>query len=106
MPSEGSRATAAIWIVAGLIAVFAVARLTGGHDAGPGAPVKVSRAAPAPSPGRREGTIYVHVAGAVRQPGLLKLAQGARVATAVQRAGGPGPRADLSGVNLAARVED
>ena len=48
----------------------------------------------------------MHVAGAVRRPGLLKLPSGSRVATAVQRAGGPGPRAELSGVNLAARLED
>jgi competence protein ComEA len=50
--------------------------------------------------------IYVHVAGAVRQPGLLRLPVGTRVATAVERAGGAGPRADLSGVNLAAKLED
>lgn len=106
MPTEGSRATAAIWVVAALIAVFAVARLTGSHGAGGGgapAPVKVSRAGPRkPS----SSAIYVHVAGAVRAPGLLKLPKGARVATAVERAGGPARRADLSGVNLAAQLED
>src|SRR4029079_19300803 len=99
MPSESSRATAAIWVVAGLIAVFAVARLTASHDAGGGAPVKVGGTAPAAAArGRPAAAIYVHVAGAVRQPGLLKLPEGARVATAVERAGGPGPKADLSGV--------
>jgi competence protein ComEA len=53
-----------------------------------------------------DAAIYVHVAGAVRQPGLLRLPAGTRVATAVQRAGGAKPRADLSGVNLAAKLED
>lgn len=48
----------------------------------------------------------MHVAGAVRQPGLVHLDDGARVAEALERAGGPGPRADLAGVNLAARLED
>jgi competence protein ComEA len=107
MPSEGSRTTAAIWVVAGLLAVFAVARLTSSHSSGGGAPVEVSRAAPAASAGTAAAeSIYVHVAGAVRAPGLLKLRKGARVATAVNRAGGPGPKADLAGVNLAARLED
>jgi competence protein ComEA len=104
-PAEGSRATAAIWIVAALVAVFAVIRLTGSHDAGGGAPVQIDRS-PAGEPAHHEAEIYVHVVGAVRQPGLLKLPSGSRVSTAVDRAGGPGPRADLSGVNLAARLED
>jgi competence protein ComEA len=46
------------------------------------------------------------VAGAVRRPGLVKVPAGARVAEAVLRAGGPGRKADLTGVNLAAQVED
>jgi competence protein ComEA len=48
----------------------------------------------------------VHVAGAVRRPGLVRVPAGARVAEAVLRAGGPGRKADLTGVNLAAQVED
>ena len=59
-----------------------------------------------PEPGRAAASIYVHVAGAVHQPGLVRLRAGSRVAVAVERAGGPGRRADLSGVNLAARLED
>jgi competence protein ComEA len=105
---EGSRGTVVIWIVAGLIAVFAVVRLTESHGGGGGSPVRISGSPAAhsgASAGRSEA-IYVHVAGAVRQPGLLRLPAGSRVAIAVQRAGGPGRRADLSGVNLAARLED
>jgi competence protein ComEA len=48
----------------------------------------------------------VHVAGAVRKPGVYRLAGGARVADAVERAGGATRRADLGGVNLAAKLED
>jgi competence protein ComEA len=48
----------------------------------------------------------VHVAGAVRKPGLIRLPPGTRVATALERAGGPTRRADLTLVNLAARVQD
>jgi competence protein ComEA len=48
----------------------------------------------------------VHVAGAVRQPGLIRVPSGTRVAMALQRAGGPTRRADLTLVNLAAQVQD
>jgi competence protein ComEA len=107
---DGSRATVAIWVAAAVLAGFALFHLAGGRGSEGGAPVRIDRApagAPAPgSPSSPRGRIYVHVAGAVRRPGLLRLADGARVAEALERAGGPGPRADLDGVNLAARVED
>ena len=107
MPSEGSRAIVVVWVVAAVLALFAVVRLTGSHGAGGGAPVQVDRSPAAEPRASHDGAaIYVHVAGAVLRPGLLKLPSGSRVATAVQRAGGPGPRAELSGVNLAARLED
>jgi competence protein ComEA len=56
--------------------------------------------------GRRRGRIYVHVAGAVRRPGLYGVPEGARVAVAVRRAGGPTRRADPVGLNLALRLRD
>jgi competence protein ComEA len=52
------------------------------------------------------GRLVVHVAGAVRDPGVYRLAAGARVDDAVQRAGGATRRADLGGLNLAAELED
>ncbi len=52
------------------------------------------------------GAVVVHVAGAVRRPGVYRLRSGQRVQDAVARAGGPGARADLDGLNLAARVAD
>ena len=62
----------------------------------------------AASRGRSGGgpRVYVHVAGAVRRPGLYRLPSGARVASALELAGGPRRRADLTGTNLAARVQD
>lgn len=51
-------------------------------------------------------TIKVHVVGAVARPGLYDLEEGARAADAIGMAGGPAPSADLSRVNLAARVAD
>lgn len=48
----------------------------------------------------------VHVVGDVARPGVFTLPVGARVADAVAAAGGAVPGADLSGVNLARRVND
>lgn len=61
--------------------------------------VEPLRAMPAPP-------LVVHVVGAVRQPGLYRLARGKRVADAVARAGGATGKADLALINLAAPVAD
>jgi competence protein ComEA len=52
------------------------------------------------------GDLVVHVAGAVLRPGVYRLPAGARVTDALQRAGGPAPRALVDAVNLAARLAD
>jgi competence protein ComEA len=52
------------------------------------------------------GRVTVDVAGAVRRPGVYRLASGARVEDALQRAGGATRKADLSQVNRAAKLED
>ena len=46
------------------------------------------------------------MAGAVASPGVYRLPAGARVTDALQRAGGPAPRALVDAVNLAARLAD
>ena len=48
----------------------------------------------------------VHVVGAVRRPGVYRLPPWARLAAALRRAGGATGRADLQGVNLAAKLSD
>jgi competence protein ComEA len=112
-----SRGTVLIWVVAAALGVFALMRLTGsGGEGGSGEPVRAERSGlggsaragrgGAESGGAGRGEVYVHVAGAVRRPGLVRVPAGARVAEAVFRAGGPGRKADLTGVNLAAQVED
>ncbi len=50
--------------------------------------------------------LVVYVVGAVKRAGLVRLSEGARVADALERAGGPSRRADLTLVNLAAPVAD
>jgi competence protein ComEA len=50
--------------------------------------------------------VVVHVAGAVRSPGVYRLPAGSRVTDAVERAGGPAASADVNSINLAARVAD
>jgi competence protein ComEA len=54
----------------------------------------------------RRAVLVVHVAGAVRRPGLYRLREGARIADAVRRAGGAVRGADLAAVNLAAPLVD
>lgn len=48
----------------------------------------------------------VHVAGAVRKPGVYRVRAPGRLIDAVERAGGLTRDADLTGVNLAARLTD
>ena len=56
--------------------------------------------------GGKPARVLVHVAGAVRRPGVYALRTGDRVDDAVRRAGGATRKADLGGLNLAAEVED
>jgi competence protein ComEA len=78
------------------------------------APVEIGlpRAKPAGASASTEGgaesagPVVVYAAGAVKTPGVYKLAAGARVTDAVLAAGGPAPDADLDRVNLAAKVTD
>lgn len=51
-------------------------------------------------------TVVVHVAGAVRSPGVYALPVGSRVTDAIGAAGGALRRADLDALNLAAPLSD
>ena len=101
---EGSRSTVVIWLVAAALAVVAGMRLLGGGDPAP-PPVRVDGGVTKKA-AEADGELYVHVAGAVRRPGLVRLRPGTRVAAALERVGGPTARADLTLVNLAAPVQD
>jgi competence protein ComEA len=52
------------------------------------------------------GDAVVHVAGAVRSPGVYRLPAASRVTDAIERAGGPSSDADQNAINLAAPVAD
>lgn len=55
---------------------------------------------------KRENKIKVHVAGYVEEEGMVELAEGARIADALEAAGGATLEADLSRVNLAYVLQD
>lgn len=72
----------------------------------PAAPAKGAKPVPLALEKSGGGRVVVHVAGAVRRPGVYRLSAAARVDDAVRRAGGPSDDADLTQVNLAAKLED
>jgi competence protein ComEA len=122
---EQSRGTVLVWVVAAVLATVAVLRFIGGGGEGASPSVRIDGPGAAGGAGAAAGVsgegaggagvdrgsgggehVYVHVAGAVSRPGLFRVPAGSRVAAAVARAGGPRPKADLTLVNLAARVHD
>jgi competence protein ComEA len=102
---EISRQQLAVYLAAAL----AIALIGAGYlkDAGHEAVSQRSSAAPARISIDRSGSrVYVHVTGAVKRPGVYRLPAWARLDLAVMRAGGATRRADLQGVNLAAKIAD
>ncbi len=59
-----------------------------------------------PEPEPEPAALVVSVVGLVHRPGLVEIAPGARVADALDAAGGAAPGADLVGLNLARHVSD
>ena len=94
-----------------LVALIAVLALVGKRIAAAGtarvSAQTVSLTEDRVSSGQAAGPrLVVYVVGAVRRSGLVRLPEGARVADALEQAGGPTRRADLAAVNLAAPVAD
>ncbi|MFC5949290.1 helix-hairpin-helix domain-containing protein [Pseudonocardia lutea] len=67
----------------------------------PGAPTSTAAAPPA-----AHADLVVSVSGKVREPGLVRVPDGSRVADVLDAAGGALPGTDLAGLNLARRVAD
>ncbi|MFT3875322.1 MAG: ComEA family DNA-binding protein [Propioniciclava sp.] len=107
---EFGRTHAAVVGIIGLVAVLAAtwtltrSRTVAVADVTPSA-VPATHA-PAPSPSATPSPMRVHVLGAVATPGVVTLAQGARVEDALAAAGGFTPGARPGDLNLAAPVND
>ena len=100
---ETPRHILALWALGLVVVVVLGVRYLGRDDEA------LPASAPAIQVGETEGgssRVTVHVAGAVRQPGVYRLPSRSRVVDAVRRAGGTRRRADLSALNLAAKLED
>ena len=107
------RSTVLAWAAAALLGAAALFSMLRGPGDEPGPRIALDRSAAPAAPARpRAGAgpaevgLWVHVAGAVRRPGVYRLPARARVTAAVDAAGGPARRADLTRVNLAAPVTD
>lgn len=87
-----------------LLTMMLTSRTAPARVAPPAEPVAAPSTTPPQGPSGM--TLLVHVAGAVRKPGLYEFPEGARVADAVQTAGGPTQRADLGALNLAELLVD
>jgi competence protein ComEA len=103
IPPRQLAACALAVVALAALAVWHLSRGGGGPDAAATSQPAAIHVEDAESGG---ASVIVHVAGAVRQPGVYRMRPQARVDDAVGRAGGATRRADLSQVNLAAKVED
>ncbi|MFP5352626.1 MAG: helix-hairpin-helix domain-containing protein [Actinomycetota bacterium] len=99
------REARSLLLFVGALALLAL--VIGGREA----PAQIAPPASGPAPTGAAspaagGPVLVHVAGAVRRPELYEFPAGARVADAIDTAGGPLPKADLDALNLAQPLVD
>lgn len=100
---EISRRQALGAAVLAFVVLVAAGKLIGGNEASGGAKPRARLVA---SGKPSQGAIYVDVSGAVRRPGLYKLAAGSRVNDALVKAGGATRDGDLTLINRAATLSD
>jgi len=94
-----------IGLTAGIAVAVGVAVSSGsGRELPPNLPA--AQASSVPATRVDGGSIVVSVIGRVIRPGLVTVPEGARVADALQAAGGPLPDVDIGALNLARRLAD
>src|SRR4051812_35530478 len=101
-----SRSKLLWYAAAAFVAVVLGLRLLGGGGESGAASVAVDGTPPAARATSARTRVWVHVAGAVKHPGLVRVRANARVGQAVDAAGGVTRRADLTAINLAGTVKD
>jgi competence protein ComEA len=110
---ELSRAQLAVYAAIAVVALLLGARWIRSGDAAPAE--SFARSAPEAADSADEESVHfgatgedlvVHVAGAVRDPGVYRLPEGSRVTDAIERAGGATGAADANAINLAAPLAD
>jgi competence protein ComEA len=110
MPALTRPQLAAYAVAAVVVVVLGMRFMQGQAGGGSGAAAGGAQVARAPASVKIERPAstgaLVHVAGAVRHPGVYRLHDGDRVKDAVERAGGARTGADVNAINLAAKVAD
>jgi competence protein ComEA len=103
---EVSKQQLVVYAAAALAIALVGARYLKEEQASSSPPAKASRSDTRLRLDRAPSRVVVHVAGAVRRPGVYRLPGWARLNLAIRRAGGAGSGADLGAVNLAAKLAD
>jgi competence protein ComEA len=110
MPALTRPQLAAYAVAAVVVVVLGMRFMQGQARGGSGAAAGGAQVARAPASVKIERPAstgaLVHIAGAVRHPGVYRLHDGDRVKDAVERAGGARAGADVNAINLAAKVAD
>jgi competence protein ComEA len=104
LPFSPTRKQLLLVAACAIVVLFLGSKLFGGSESQAG--LAPPAAPPAETATAGAAQVVVDVVGAVRSPGLYRLAQGARIADAVARAGGASAKADLALINLAAPLAD
>jgi competence protein ComEA len=110
MPALTRPQLAAYAVAAVVVVVLGMRFMQGQARGGSGAAAGGAQVARAPASVKIERPAstgaLVHVAGAVRHPGVYRLRDGDRVEDAVERAGGARAGSNVNAINLAAKVAD
>ncbi len=103
--SSLSRRQIIVWSITGFVILAIGAGYLRGHLTDDGRHTATAITIAAVTDSAAAG-MKIHVVGAVTHPGLYEAGPGSRVADAVALAGGSTPDADLSRINLAAKLAD